>query len=193
MSLIKYDCPCLETKRLNLRVITIKDLDDLRVLYHDEITYQYLNRKMMHEEKNPHLLFRGHKQSIEEINKIRWGISLKTDNVLIGEISLYDIHEWDTGIVGYRLRHEFWNNGYGTEALMEVSEYAFQKLSLRRLEATVVVENIASIRVLEKCGFKREKLVQNEKFGDTYCDFYLYSSHKIHSKSRNAEIIVQSP
>jgi len=193
VSLIKYECPCLETRRLNLRAITVGDLDSLKLLYHDEMTYPYLKRKMMREEKKPHLLFRGHKQSIEEINKIRWGISLKTDNVLIGEISLYNIEEWNSGTVGYRLRHEFWNNGYVTEALMELVEYAFQTMGLVRLEATVVVENFASIRVLEKCGFIKEKLMQNEKFGDTYCDYYLYTSYKLRSKSQNVEMIVQGP
>lgn len=52
--------------------------------------------------------------------------------------------------VGYWLGREFWGQGLATEALR-----AFLALhTVRPLQARAVVDNVASLRVLEKCGFR---------------------------------------
>lgn len=43
-----------------------------------------------------------------------------------------------------------------TKAVNEVVDYAFNVLKLHRIEANVMPRNIASKRVLEKCGFIEE-------------------------------------
>jgi RimJ/RimL family protein N-acetyltransferase len=59
-------------------------------------------------------------------------------------------------ITGYVLAKDAWGHGYATEALSAIVELA-RTLNVRSLRASCHVENIASIRVLEKCGFVREK------------------------------------
>jgi RimJ/RimL family protein N-acetyltransferase len=51
--------------------------------------------------------------------------------------------------VGYRVAREFWGRGLATAALAEL----LGELQERPLHALVSTENVASIRVLEKCGF----------------------------------------
>jgi RimJ/RimL family protein N-acetyltransferase len=51
--------------------------------------------------------------------------------------------------VGYWIGRAFWGRGLATEALAEVVDI----VDARPLQAEVVTTNIASIRVLEKCGF----------------------------------------
>ena len=51
--------------------------------------------------------------------------------------------------VGYWIGRAFWGRGLATEALAEVLEI----VDARPLYAEVVITNVASIRVLEKCGF----------------------------------------
>ena len=46
--------------------------------------------------------------------------------------------------------------GYTTEALQLVVDFAFRELKLHRIEAGAMLDNIASIRVLEKVGFKKK-------------------------------------
>jgi RimJ/RimL family protein N-acetyltransferase len=59
---------------------------------------------------------------------------------------------WEDGgtwFVGYWLGREFWGRGLATEALAELAGIVEE----RPLRAHVVQTNVASIRVLEKCGF----------------------------------------
>jgi ribosomal-protein-alanine N-acetyltransferase len=59
-------------------------------------------------------------------------------------------------ITGYVLAKDAWGYGYATEALNAILELA-RTLGVRSLRASSHGENIASMRVLEKCGFVREK------------------------------------
>jgi RimJ/RimL family protein N-acetyltransferase len=52
-------------------------------------------------------------------------------------------------LVGYWIGQEFWGRGLATEALAELVDI----VDARPLYAEVVTTNVASIRVLEKCGF----------------------------------------
>ena len=63
---------------------------------------------------------------------------------------------------GYWLAKEHWGQGIMTEAVALVSQYASKKLRLRRLDAEVIVGNLASRRVLEKNGFKLEGLMRKQ-------------------------------
>ncbi|MGH3426407.1 MAG: GNAT family N-acetyltransferase [Mycobacteriales bacterium] len=52
-------------------------------------------------------------------------------------------------LVGYWIGREFWGRGLATEALAELVDIG----DARPLHAEVVTTDVASIRVLEKCGF----------------------------------------
>ncbi|WP_232703239.1 GNAT family N-acetyltransferase [Halobacterium wangiae] len=69
-----------------------------------------------------------------------------------------------TATIAYWLDPEFWGNGYATEAVGLLVEYAFAERRLHKLRAEVVEPNDGSQRVLEKLGFQREGLLRDEKF-----------------------------
>ena len=54
---------------------------------------------------------------------------------------------------GYWLGTAYWGRGIASEAARMLSDYALSRRALRRLEARVFAQNVASARVLEKCGF----------------------------------------
>ena len=56
--------------------------------------------------------------------------------------------------LGYWVGREFWGRGVGTQALALLVD----EVSVRPLYAHVVVHNVGSIRVLEKCGFRRGRV-----------------------------------
>jgi RimJ/RimL family protein N-acetyltransferase len=60
--------------------------------------------------------------------------------------------------VGYWLGREFWGKGIATRALAAL----LGQVKMRPLYAHVVKHNVASIRVLEKCGFKKLEEVGEE-------------------------------
>jgi len=68
-----------------------------------------------------------------------------------------------TAVAGYVLAQDAWGFGYATEALTAVVTVAMD-VGVHQLSATCHPENLASARVLEKCGFVREKLPGSAAF-----------------------------
>ena len=67
-----------------------------------------------------------------------------------------------SGILGYSIDKLEQGKGIMTSAVKLVTEYAFNELGMHRIEASVLVDNEKSKRVLNKCGFK--ELGLNEKY-----------------------------
>jgi RimJ/RimL family protein N-acetyltransferase len=58
--------------------------------------------------------------------------------------------------IWYKFHPDFWGKGLATEAVNCMLDYCFDELKLHRVEAGCAIENIGSIRVLEKVGMKHE-------------------------------------
>jgi ribosomal-protein-alanine N-acetyltransferase len=63
------------------------------------------------------------------------------------------------GTLGYWLAEDYRGRGIATRAVLAAVAYAFDALGLMRVEATTFLHNLASQRVLEKCGFTREGIL----------------------------------
>ena len=66
--------------------------------------------------------------------------------------------------IGYRLARPYWGQGYATEAVCAVRDYAFETLGLSRVIALIDPQNVASIRVAEKAGMQYERAVMLEGY-----------------------------
>ena len=62
--------------------------------------------------------------------------------------------------IGYFLGEPFWNKGIMTRAVNLICEYGFKNLDIIRIHAGIFEFNPASMRVLEKCGFKLEAVFE---------------------------------
>ncbi len=93
-----------------------------------------------------------------EVNKnFTFKVVLSKSKAFIGLISLnLGNPKFKIAEVWYKLHSDFWNKGYATEALNRILEFGFSDLKLHRIEAGCAVENIGSIRVLEKVGMIKE-------------------------------------
>jgi ribosomal-protein-alanine N-acetyltransferase len=80
------------------------------------------------------------------------------DNALVGGLTLANIRRGvaQAGSIGYWTGAAFAGKGYMTAAVRALIPFCFQTLRLHRLEAACIPGNTASIRLLEKTGFKRE-------------------------------------
>jgi len=80
--------------------------------------------------------------------------------------------EYKSVELGYFIGEEYWGNGIATEAVNLICNYGFENLEINRINASVMDFNIASIRVLEKCGFEKEGVLKKAlfKLGDFYDD-----------------------
>jgi ribosomal-protein-alanine N-acetyltransferase len=81
---------------------------------------------------------------------------------LIGGVTLSNVRRGVTqsASLGYWVGLPYQRKGYMSEAVQATTGYGFNELTLHRIEAASLPDNIASIKVLEKCGFQREGLAR---------------------------------
>ena len=81
-----------------------------------------------------------------------WMIELK-DGTHIGELCFKGLDSNGVVEVGYGIMEQYQEHGYATEAVKAISQWAFQEPKVLAIEAETDEKNIASKKVLEKCGF----------------------------------------
>jgi len=87
-----------------------------------------------------------------------WFIIRKEDKRVLGSIDYKNIpNEKKEVEIGYGLEKQFEHNGYMTEAVSAFCKMSFKDEKIETIVAETEVENIASYKVLERCGFKKYK------------------------------------
>ncbi len=101
----------------------------------------------------------------------------KADLSLIGGCGLYiQAPRTFEAEIGYCLRRDHWGCGYATETAGLLLRLAFGPLQIHRVFATCDPHNLASARVLEKAGLRREGLMRGHmRRGGVWTDSYLYA------------------
>ena len=61
---------------------------------------------------------------------------------------------------GYWIDPDHWGQGAASAALVLVRDFILNECGAERVQAVVELDNLASIRVLEKCGYQREGLLK---------------------------------
>ncbi|MFJ6792055.1 GNAT family N-acetyltransferase [Streptomyces angustmyceticus] len=89
-----------------------------------------------------------------ETPRAQWSWGIVATDEMIGLISLRR-RTPSMGTLSYILREDTWGNGYATDAVKHVVDFAFTTAGLDRLEAMHHPDNPASGRVLTKTGFTR--------------------------------------
>lgn len=169
--------PNLETERLFLRRVDVKDVNEIIALRSNLETMKYIPRPLVKttEDALEHIAMMDAK--IENNEGINWAITQKDNPKLIGVIGHYRIKpEHYRAEIGYMLLPEFSGKGIISEAVKEVVKYGFKGMQLHSIEAVIDPENNASAKVLEKNGFVKEAhLKENEFFEGRFLDSVIYS------------------
>lgn len=74
---------------------------------------------------------------------------------VIGLTAQKDVYR-RTAEIGYWIAEPFWNKGIATEAVKLITDYGLNKLRFVRIHTGIFEYNPSSMRVLEKCGFKKD-------------------------------------
>jgi RimJ/RimL family protein N-acetyltransferase len=93
-------------------------------------------------------------QSVHGFSK--WIILDRATGSAIGDSGLLNLEEYRRIDLGYRFAKPYWGKGLATEAATAWVRAAFGDFDIERLTAFVHPENVASIRVLDKLGFRTE-------------------------------------
>jgi ribosomal-protein-alanine N-acetyltransferase len=118
-----------------------------------------------------------HEQKKEFGKPMKWQVRTNT-GLLAGSITLHNYHGKGShkDEIGYWIGKAHRNKGLMTDTIKTFSNLAFQYYGIIRLEATIFDYNIASQKVVEKCGFNYEGTLKKAYFKDSkYIDGKLYA------------------
>ena len=149
----------LHTKRLQLRLLESADLNAIHHLHSlpevDKFNTLGIPKDLVETQTIIQLWIQDHQS--ETPKSLTFVIKLKDSPTFIGLIALkLGKTKYRSAEVWYKLLPGHWRNGYATEALRRILQLGFEELNLHRIEAGCAVDNIGSIKVLEKVGMTRE-------------------------------------
>ena len=166
----------LETEQLLLRRLT---LDDASPLYHGlrnqpEFLY-YTNKKEISLNEQIEL-FEKLEEKYKEKTYYNWAIVLKSTGEIVGMIN-FKVNDFNDSVeFNYATDNRHTNKGYMTEALKCVTNFALNELNVNRIQGGCVATNLASKRVIEKCGYTFEGTLKSYiKLSDGYHDMKMFS------------------
>ncbi|MFD4931638.1 GNAT family N-acetyltransferase [Peribacillus butanolivorans] len=169
--------PTLETERLIMRKINMKDAEDMYAYASDSEVSRFVTWE-------PHRSLSDTKDYIQfvlqnyEDNKLApWGIEYKDNGEFIGTIDFVSWHlNHQIAEIGYVLAPQYWGNGIITEAAKKVIEFGFENMNLVRIQARCFVDNLGSERVMQKSGMSFEGILRKGMFvKGKHEDLKLYS------------------
>ncbi|PAX51540.1 GNAT family N-acetyltransferase [Brunnivagina elsteri] len=157
--------PQLETKNLILREIKVSDTEAVFNFFSDQDVLKYYDAEPFTNIERARKLINNWNDRFLTRKGIRWGIAKKDENIIIGTCGY---RFWGKPLfcaeIGYELTKAYWREGIMSEALAAIIEFAFENTELNRIEATVMLENIASMALLEKLGFIEEGVLREFGF-----------------------------
>jgi ribosomal-protein-alanine N-acetyltransferase len=156
--------PILESERLTLRRLDEKDAKAMQE-YLSDCNYMKYTDYPPNFVVNSDIINAWKNDAYKAKAMLRWCIALKDTDLCIGNIYLFLPYGDDISgrrmDIGYEISKEYANKGYITEAIKKVVAYGFTEMGLKRIQAQIIPENIASIRAVEKCGFVNEGILRN--------------------------------
>lgn len=108
-----------------------------------------------------------------------FGIFLTETDELIGRVNLSNVvrKAFLNAYLGYYIDRDHNGRGYMTTTVDAIVDFAFGPAHLHRVQAAVMPENSASIRVLEKAGFRREGFAPHYlRIDGRWRDHHLYAT-----------------
>jgi RimJ/RimL family protein N-acetyltransferase len=157
---MKVEFRMITTPRLLIRAFKEQDFKALFEYLSNPIIYRFEPGEPVSLEKAREL---AHERS--QKNDF-WAVTLKSTNELIGHLYFKQMepNEFLTWELGYIFNPSFHNNGYATEASLALIRCGFEHWGIHRVIANCNPENVASWRVLEKVGMKREGYLRKNVF-----------------------------
>ena len=165
----------IETDYLIIRNFELKDEKDLREYMLQRIDAEFEGYPDFKKENSKEEInFRAESDEF-------FAIELKETHKVIGNIYLGK-REFNNRELGYVLNENYQNKGYGTQASKAIVEYAFEQ-GVHRVYAECAPQNIASWKVMEKIGLKREAYFRKNVYfhldlegNPIYWDTYVYAA-----------------
>ena len=149
----------LETPRLLIRQFRDSDLESFVAYRNDPEVYRYQGWKTPYRrEDGTEFITRAASAMPGSPGEwLQLAIECKESGKMLGDIAFHVIRSNPRqAYLGYTLARSAWGQGYASEAARKLLDYLFRVLNLHRVIADCDVDNAASVRLLERLGFRRE-------------------------------------
>ncbi len=156
--------PTLQTQRLQLRELVASDAPPLFAIYSDADSMRWFGADPMTDLVQAQALIETFAQWRTQPNPgTRWGIEL--EGALVGSCGLFKWNRgWNSCALAFELAPGARGKGLMGEALRAMLDWGIAHMQLHRAEALVHPHNNASLKVLERLGFKSEGTLREAGF-----------------------------
>lgn len=168
--------PNLSSERLLFRKLTNDDASQIMKLRGDAETMRFIPRPLVTNEEEALAHIKMINDNIDKNTDINWAVTEKGSDVCIGIMGFYRTQpENYRSELGYMILKEYWGKGYVTEAVKTLLDFAFNTLNFHSIEAVIDPRNVASEKVLQKNGFRKEAHhVENFFYNNEITDTVIY-------------------
>jgi RimJ/RimL family protein N-acetyltransferase len=133
----------------------------------DEKVMEQFGKTLSKDEAKSYVQKRVAEQKSDSRKAYHFIAVLKSENVPIGDFSLFlinDLFRPDCGSLGYRIASKYWNQGLATEALKLLLDFGFHKLNLHKISSGTTLNNLPSQRVMEKANMSKEAHLREHNY-----------------------------
>lgn len=169
--------PDLETERLLLRQMTLDDAADMYEYGSDPEMTRFTSWETHRSIDDARAFLQREVSGFEDQIGGSWGIVYNADGKFIGAIG-FSLRQPGCQVqeIGFHIARGYWGQGLMTECARAVIRFSFENLGVNRIQATCEPENIASTRVLEKCGMSYEGTLRDWQYSrGRWLDMRMYS------------------
>jgi ribosomal-protein-alanine N-acetyltransferase len=153
--------PIIETHRLQLRLFEPSDAEQLYQLYSDPEVMRFMRGTRSRQQAEEHV--QAFAEQYAKMGFTLWAVEQKADSQIIGRVGLWFLDGTEEVELGYLIAKSHWGRGLATEASLACLDFGFRQLALEFTAAIAVPENVASLRVMKKLGFK---FVRKDRYYD---------------------------
>jgi RimJ/RimL family protein N-acetyltransferase len=157
----------LETERLILRRLNVDDAPFILTLLNEPSLLRYIGDKKVRDlDGARQYILNGPVASYERNGFGLCLVELKESHTPIGICGLLKRDELPDPDIGFALLPDFWNKGFAFEAATAVLQDGRERLSVEHILAITSLDNEASINLLQRLGFKFEKVIKLSADGE---------------------------
>jgi RimJ/RimL family protein N-acetyltransferase len=151
----------LETERLSLRKLTIEDAQFILTLLNEPSFIRYIGDKQVRNVEGAEAyILNGPVASYERNGFGLYLVELRESYTPVGMCGFLKREELPDPDIGFAFLPEFWRKRFAFEAAAALLQDARARLKLQRILAITSLDNEASIKLLERLGFRFERVTQ---------------------------------
>ena len=150
-----------ETERLIIKLVDINDAEFLMELVNTKKWLKNIGDRNVHNLEDAKKYIR--EKNLPQIERLGFGnavVILKSNNIKIGTVGLYDSEGIEGVDIGFAFLEEYEGKGYAYEAAKKILEERINEFGIKKVSAITLPDNFSSIKLIEKLGLSFREVVR---------------------------------